>query len=75
MVKKFDGEFPDRFAEEIYNYLTIPESEYPIASHCFDYPIVDREYFSDLADTFRSPHLWAREKAGWKLRRTAWSGS
>ncbi|HIO71993.1 MAG TPA: N-acetyl sugar amidotransferase, partial [Flavobacteriales bacterium] len=74
LVKKFDGEFPGRFAEEIFEYLSIPEVEYPIASRCFDHPIIDREYFDNLADTFRSPHLWKRVEDGWKLRRTVWSG-
>jgi len=72
LVKKFDGEFPERFAEEIFDYLSIPEVEYPIASRCFDHPIIDREYFDNLADTFRSPHLWQREEDGWKLRHTVW---
>ena len=72
LVKKFDGEFPERFAEEIFDYLSIPEVEYPIASRCFDHPIIDREYFDNLADTFRSPHLWKREEDGWKLRHTVW---
>ena len=75
LVKKFDGEFPSRFAEEIFEYLSIPEAEYPIASHCFNHPIIDREYFDNLTDTFRSPHLWKREEGGWKLRRTVWAAS
>ena len=30
--KRFDGEFPERFAEEIFRYLSIPEKEFPEAS-------------------------------------------
>lgn len=68
LVKKFDGEFPERFAEEIFQYLSIPEKEFPKASKMFEQPIVDRDYFRDLADTFRSPHLWKRANGIWKLR-------
>ena len=28
LVRKYDGEFPDRFAEEIFEYLSIPEFEF-----------------------------------------------
>lgn len=55
LVKKFDGEFPDRYFNEIMEYLDI-----------------DPDYFRyELADRFRSPHLWARDQNGeWKLRHT-----
>ena len=67
LVRRFDHEFPERFSEEIFRYLSIPESEYPIASKMFESPIMDREYFHLLADSFRSPHLWIYED-GWRLR-------
>lgn len=70
LVKKFDGEFPERFAEELFKYLSIPENEFPIASKMFEQPIMDRSYFLALADHFRSPHLWKRENGIWKLRHT-----
>lgn len=72
LVKKFDGEFPERFAEEIFRYLSIPEKEYPIAHKMFEQPIMDRDYFMDLADQFRSPHLWKKEHGTWKLRHTVY---
>ena len=31
-MKRFDGEFPERFAEEIFRYLSIPAKEFPQAS-------------------------------------------
>jgi N-acetyl sugar amidotransferase len=68
LVKKFDGEFPERFADEIFRYLSIPEKEYPVAAKMFEQPIMDREYFLTLADNFRSPHLWKKENGTWKLR-------
>lgn len=70
LVRKFDGEFPERFAEEIFKYLSIPEKEFPVASKMFEQPVMDRDYFMDLADRFRSPHLWRRDIEGWKLRKT-----
>lgn len=70
LVKKFDGEFPERFAEEIFRYLSIFPNEYPQASQMFEQPIMDRDYFMNLADSFRSPHLWKQENGEWKLRKT-----
>lgn len=70
LVKKFDGEFPDRFADEIFRYLSITEKEFPKASKMFDQPIMDRDYFMSLADQFRSPHLWKKEYGAWELRHT-----
>ena len=72
LVKKYDGEFPERFAEEIFEYLSIPKKDFPIASKMFEQPIMDRDYFHSLADSFRSPHIWKKEKNVWKLRHTVW---
>ncbi len=68
LVKRFDGEFPERFVDEIFRYLSIPAREFPRASTMFEQPIMDREYFMRLADSFRSPHLWKYEQGEWKLR-------
>jgi N-acetyl sugar amidotransferase len=68
LVKRFDGEFPERFADEIFKYLSIPEKEFPEAAKMFDHPIMDRAYFMELADQFRSPHLWEKTNGQWKLR-------
>jgi len=70
LVKKFDGEFPERFADEIFKYLSIPEKEFPVASKMFEQPIMDKDYYMNLADQFRSPHLWKLENGTWKLRHT-----
>ena len=58
LVKKFDGEFPARFAKEIFEYLSIDEKSFPKAYHCFEHPGMDLDYFMELADRFRSPHIW-----------------
>jgi N-acetyl sugar amidotransferase len=72
LVKRFDGEWPERFAEEIFDYLSIPEKEFPVASKRFEQPIMDRQYFLHLADRFRSPHLWKYEDGEWRLRHKVW---
>jgi hypothetical protein len=70
LVKKFDGEFPERFADEIFAYLSIPEKEFPKASQMFEQPKMDKDYFMTMADNFRSPHLWKKENGIWKCRYT-----
>ncbi|MGE4352876.1 MAG: N-acetyl sugar amidotransferase [Oscillospiraceae bacterium] len=54
LVKKFDGEFPDRYFDEIMDYLEI-NPEY---------------FKHELTDKFRSPHLWKKVNGEWKLRHT-----
>lgn len=59
LVKKFDGEFPDRYFEEIMKYLDIDP----------DY------FRNELTDQFRSPHLWGKNDRGdWQLRSNVWGG-
>ncbi len=72
LVKRFDHEFPERFADEIFRYLSIPPKEFPAASRMFEQPIMDRQYFQLLTDQFRSPHLWVDENGQWKLRHAVW---
>lgn len=72
LVKRFDHEFPERFAEEIFRYLSIPADEFPIASKMFEQPIINREYFDRLTDSFRSPHLWKWDNGQWQLRHAVW---
>jgi N-acetyl sugar amidotransferase len=72
LVKRFDGEWPARFEDELMQYLSIPEKEFPAAAKGFDTPIMTKDYFLSLADRFRSPHLWEKQNGGWKLRHTVW---
>jgi len=72
LVKRFDHEFPERFADEIFNYLSIPNREFPEASKMFEQPIMTREYYTNLTDSFRSPHLWKWEDGQWKQRHAVW---
>lgn len=54
LVRKFDGEFPDKYFNEIMAYLEI-DPEY---------------FKNELTNKFRSPHLWAQMDGEWKLRHT-----
>ncbi|WP_252508700.1 N-acetyl sugar amidotransferase [Magnetospira sp. QH-2] len=72
LVRKYDGEFPERFADEIFRYLSIPEKQFPRAHKMFEQPVIDRQYFDLLADSFRSPHIWAHADGQWKLRKTVY---
>ena len=74
LCKKFDGEYPDRFEKEIFKYLSLDRQHFPWASQLFEQPRMDRDYFMDLADRFRSPHLWKWEDNMWKLRHTPYEG-
>ncbi len=67
LVQRFDHEYPKRFSEQIFKYLSINKKEFPEASKMFEEPIMDKDYFMLLSDKFRSPHLWYYEK-NWKLR-------
>ncbi len=72
LVRRYDHEFPERFAEEIFRYLSIDPVTMPKAARNFEQPTMDRAYFMHLADRFRSPHLWVRENNSWRLRHTVW---
>lgn len=68
LVHRYDGEFPERFAEEIFAYLSVPSKDFPEASRWFEEPVMSREYFMNLCDRFRSPHLWQFGNGKWSLR-------
>lgn len=55
LVKRFDGEFPDKYFYEIMDYLDMDPGY----------------FINDLTDKFRSPHLWEKKPSGpWGLRHT-----
>lgn len=72
LVRRFDGEYPERFETENFAYLSVPADHFPVAHRFFEQPVMDRDYFMHLADRFRSPHLWRRDGGEWRLRRTVW---
>lgn len=75
LVRRYDGEYPERFADEIFQYLSIPEKEFPKASKMFEQPVMDREYYRRLLDQFRSPHLWRHTGTEWRLRHTVFDAA
>jgi len=54
LVHKFDGEFPDKYFNEVMEYLEIDPNYFT----------------DILTDRFRSPHLWSKTELGWRLRHT-----
>ena len=72
LIKRFDGEFPNRFIAELMNYLSIDAKHFPIASKMFEQPEMNQEYFMHLCDKFRSPHLWKYVNGKFILRHTIW---
>lgn len=72
LVKKYDLEFPLKFENDFYDYLSVKEEELPKASKMFESPKFDREYFMSLHDRFRSPHIWKKVDGKWELRNTVW---
>ncbi|MGH8048879.1 MAG: N-acetyl sugar amidotransferase [Chthoniobacterales bacterium] len=75
LVKRFDGEWPARFADELMAYLSLPAKQYPVASKAFEKPVITQNDFIELADEFRSPHLWTKDSGEWRLRKTVWMES
>ena len=68
LVRRYDGEFPARFAETLFEYLSLPATEFPSAQDHFEQPVMDQSYFDNLCDRFRSPHIWNYEGNRWTLR-------
>lgn len=62
LVRKFDGEWPARFDKEVMEYLSVDGM-----------PPMTKGRFLDLADKFRSPHLWVKHDNQWQLRHTVWA--
>ncbi|NQU69897.1 MAG: N-acetyl sugar amidotransferase [Rhodospirillales bacterium] len=72
LVRRYDGEFPERFADEIFKYISIGPEEFGAASGRFDQPVMNRAFFDRLTNRFRSPHIWKHENGDWALRNAVW---
>ena len=55
LVKKFDGEFPNKYFHEFLDFCEIKE-----------------QFFFEVIDSWRSKHLWKKEKGNWKLKFPVW---
>lgn len=72
LVRRYDGEYPDRFLDEILDYLSVRETEFPKAFTLFESPQMTRAYFDALCDSHRSPHIWDFANGAWSLRNFVW---
>ncbi|MCY7294355.1 N-acetyl sugar amidotransferase [Alteromonas sp. a30] len=70
LIHRYDHEFPERFASEVFDYLSVKEHELPIAYKQFEEPTFTHDYYERLTSNFRSPHLWMKDNGIWKLRHT-----
>lgn len=68
LVKRFDGEWPSRFEDELMNYLSVDHRLGDGVISNFQKPKFEKQDMFNLADSFRSPHLWELSTDGWKLR-------
>lgn len=67
LINKYDGEYPLRFEKELFEYLSIDQDTYGNISKKFKKPLIDRNYFEELTNKFRSPHLWYFDKENKKF--------
>ena len=72
LIRRYDGEYSERFEAENFAYLSLPRNDFPQAAPRFEQPLMDRIYFERLTNRFRSPHIWKHEAGGWKLRKAAY---
>jgi len=56
LVKKYDGEFPQKYFDIFLDYVGITE-----------------ENFSEVIDSWRSPHIWSHNSGKWKLTHPIWN--
>ncbi len=68
LVKRFDGEWPERFAQQILDYISLEPKNFPVAAKRLGEWKMTKEGFLSLADGFRSPHLWTKDGGEWKLK-------
>lgn len=68
LVRRFDGEWPSRFENDLMSYLSVDTRLGQTILNQFDHPEMTKELFLNLADKFRSPHLWINSGADWQLR-------
>lgn len=73
LVQRFDGEWPARFEKELMEYLSVDPRLGEKTLSNFQNPQMTKESFLELADTFRSEHLWENINGEWKLRKTVFS--
>ncbi len=73
LVEKYDHEYPSRFLPELLAYLSIDHKTFGGISGNFEEPVMTKDYFDDLVDSFRSPHLWLKKHGSWSLVRSVYA--
>ena len=68
LVRKFDGEYPTRFEQEIFRYLSLDHPKMNVDPSSLGQIQMDSDYFQALSDNFRSAHLWQKNGDNWSLR-------
>jgi N-acetyl sugar amidotransferase len=68
LVRRYDGEWPARFQDELMDYLSIDSNVHGAATREFTEPRMTVEMLQAMADRFRPPHLWTKNVDGWSLR-------
>ena len=56
LVRRFDGEYPERFEEEVLRYLSVP-----------GFVPASKRWLTDLAEKFRSDHLWDGDRLRYQV--------
>ena len=70
LVNLYDGEYPERWSKEIFEYLSVNGRGFENIEKHFECPIFDSEYYELLCNKNRSPHIWRYDKEkGWTLRK------
>ncbi len=68
LVHRFDGEWPARFEDELMQYLSVDSRLGEEVRREFVSPEMTKDLFLEIADSFRSPHLWLHDGSDWVLR-------
>ena len=68
MVSKYDGEYPTRFEDEVFEYLSMDMQSIDGLEY-FVQKKLTREYLFEIGDKFRQEHLWEKNhESKWKLK-------
>jgi len=68
LVLRYDGEWPERFEADLMRYLSVDARLGQKTLDQFKSPEMSKGLFLELADKFRSPHLWKFNNGRWDLR-------
>ena len=61
MINRYNGEYPDRWFDDLKEYLSINPNKHPNIRKFIENPTFNKEYFNNLCDKYRSPHLWEKK--------------